>query len=388
MLVSLTVLACALYLVPLVALVAVLRGALDDALDLASTIGVVFCGDVLGTLVLTHVLRVDAAAFVRTALILGVTLAVAVGRVRRGEPVLRQRGPLSRGDLVALGLGAAAAFALSLYASSITGYGIASGTCRSRRPARAADAVLQRLRAAKPLRYHLVGEPSPSPPVAVLRRHERVALALPRARSPVAVAGGSSPSCSRALRVAARRRGRGGARPTARGPDGLPRESPGTHGSLRGGLRLQQLLLELRPHCMVAGVVLLAFMANVARLARDRMAQRAPEWTRPAMLVLLMALLSIADEISSVLVGVTLALFWLGWPTLFGARRWRGAAVLVGLAVAALAANYFLGGTIGPGGPIQKVRWLAPRLPRFAAPGLPLGGDFEAWRVLFTDEGR
>src|SRR5450432_750736 len=118
MLVSLTVLACALYLVPLAALVAVLREALDDALDLASMMGVVFCADVLGTLVLTHVLRVDAAAFVRTALLLGVTLVIAVGRVRRGEPVLRGRGPRMSGDLVALGVGAAAAFALSLYASS------------------------------------------------------------------------------------------------------------------------------------------------------------------------------------------------------------------------------------------------------------------------------
>ena len=390
MLVSLTLLACALYLVPLAALVAVLRGALDDALDLASAIGVVFCSDVLATLVLTNVLRVDAAAFVRTALLLAVTLVIAVRRVRRGEPVLRAWGPLSRGDLAALGLGAAAAFALSLYASSH--YSIWD---REWHVPFAASLRAQRMpffnvyEPHKPLRYHFVGDVF----AVTLQSLSFAAMSASRSLSLAhdlqsGVAGGIVALLLRALcawpPVAA---AASGLVPLLAGPMAFPASRLGRLGPFEGDSDFSNFSLSFRPHCMVAGVVLLGFMANVARLARDRLAQRAFDWTRPALRVVRMALLSISDEISTVLVGLRLALFWRPWPTLLGARRWQGAAVVVSLALAALAANYFLGGTVGPGGPIEKVRWLAPRLPRFAAPGLPLGRDLESWRVLFTDEG-
>ena len=101
-----------------------------------------------------------------------------------------------------------------------------------------------------------------------------------------------------------------------------------------------------------------------------------------------MALLSITDEISAVLVGLTLVIFWLRWPTLLGVGRWRGAVVLVTLALAAFLANRYLCGTLAPGGPIQKTSWLIAAPPRFAAPGLAFGfHSSKVWRLFLADEG-
>ncbi|HVU49734.1 MAG TPA: hypothetical protein VHL80_03550, partial [Polyangia bacterium] len=112
MLAPLSVLACSLYLLPLAGLVALLRGESDDALDLAATLGLAFAADLLGLLVLTRLCRVEAAAFVRTALLAGLVAGLALRRRRRGEPALPARGRLSRADLTALALGALVAFAL------------------------------------------------------------------------------------------------------------------------------------------------------------------------------------------------------------------------------------------------------------------------------------
>ncbi|HVU51743.1 MAG TPA: hypothetical protein VHL80_13700, partial [Polyangia bacterium] len=147
--------------------------------------------------------------------------------------------------------------------------------------------------------------------------------------------------------------------------------------------------LSFRPHCMVAGLVLLALFAHVARLARGLRALRPgpSTWRRAALVIPLVALVSITDEISAVLAGLSLAGLWLFRPGLFGERRAQGALVLAGAAVAALVANLLLGGTMAPGGPIESARWLVPRLPRFAAPGLALGTDPDAWASFLNDEG-
>jgi hypothetical protein len=391
MLASLSLLACALYLVPLAALVALARSDAEDALDLACAVGVAFCADLLVTLLLTRLFRVETAAFVRTALLLALVAAVAVRRVRRGEPALRPLGRLARGDLAALALGAVFAFALSAFASAQ--YFIWDREWHAPFVASLRAQRMPFLNVYDPhalFRYHHAGDVF----AASLQSLSFVAMSASRALSlshdlQSAITGGivalalralcAWPPASAALAALV---------PLLAGPMTFRviNDAP-TLGAFEGDSDFNNYSLSFRPHCIVAGLVLVAFLAHVMRLARDRDAGRAPDWRRPASLALLMAIASMTDEISSVLAGLALGVLWLRWPERFGPRRWHGAAVLAGLGAAALVTNIVFGGTLAPGGPIQHAQWLAPRIPRLAANPLPLGLDPKAWKIFFFDMG-
>jgi hypothetical protein len=390
MLATLSVLACALYVLPPAALVALLRDTSDDALDLACAVGVVFCGDLLGTLLLTRFFRVETAAWVRVGLAAALVAAFVVRRVRRGPPVPRVESGLARADLVALALGAGFAFALSYHGSSHYWMWDREWHVPFVSSLRAQQMPFHNVYDSHaPFRYHLAGDVF----AAQLQSLSLAAMSSSRALSLAhdlqsAVAGGvvalllralcAWPPVTSALAALV---------PLLAGPMTFRvNDAPGL-GAFEGDSDFNNYSLSFRPHCMVAGVVLVALLAHVARLARDRDAGRAPDWLRPTQLALLIAVASMTDEISAILVGVTLALFWLAWPDLFGGRRWQGALVLGILGVAALLTNLVLGGTLAPGGPIQATEWLAPRLPRLAAPGMPLGFDPAAWKIFITDEG-
>jgi len=390
MLAPLSALACALYLLPLAALVALLRDETDDALDLAVALGLVFAADLLGLLVLTRLCRVEIAAFVRTALVVGLVAGLAVGRRRRGERALRALGRLSRADLTALALGGLVAFALSGWASSTFWIWDREWHVPFTAALRAQSMPFRNVYdPVTPMRYHLAGDVAAS----ALQSLSFAAMNASRALSlshdlQAALAGGVVALTLRALCAWPPASAALGALvPLLAGPMTLRAAVGNGLGPFEADNDFNNFTLSFRPHCMIAGLVLLTLFAQVCRLARRRGGLGGVTWQQAALVIPLVALCSITDEISAVLAGLSLAGLWLFWPTLFGARRPEGAFVLAGAAVAALLANLLLGGTMAPGGPIESARWLVPRLPRFAAPGLPLGTNPDAWTSFFFDEG-
>jgi hypothetical protein len=394
MLAPLSVLACSLYVVPLAALVALLRAESDDALDLGATIGLVFAADLLGLLVLTRLCRVEVAAFARTALLAALVAGIAVRRRRRGEVVLRALGRLERGDLLALALGGAAAFALSFYVSSHFWIWDREWHVPFTASLRPQHMPFRNVYDPHPtMRYHLAGDvfAASLQALSFAAMHASRALSLAHDLQ-AAIAGAVVALTLRALcRWPPASAAVGGLVPLLAGPMTLRAAVGSGLGAFESETDFNNFTLSFRPHCMVAGVLLLTLFAHVARLARrlrdGRALAPAPGWRRAALVIPLVALCSITDEISAVLAGLSLAGLWALRPALFGETRRQGALVVAGTAVAALLANLLLSGTMAPGGPIEAARWLVPRLPRFAAPGLPLGTNPEAWAAFFADMG-
>jgi hypothetical protein len=392
----LTILACTLYVVPLGAVVAFGRRESDDALDLACAIGAVFAADLLGTFALSYLFRLERAVFVRTGVLLIVAAALAARRTRRGEPILPARGALSRGDLVTLGLAAAAGFLVSHMVSSEYWIWDREWHVEFTASLRAQHMPFRNVfEPWKTLRYHMAGDVAASG----LQSLSFVAMNASRALSfahdlqslilvaMTALAFRSSCGWSPATTTAA------ALVPPLAGPMMLRvlNQVPGI-GPFEGNSDFNNLTLSFRPHCMIALVVLVALLCHVMRRARDQARPQGEEVGRArdlrsmAAMTGLLALLSISDEISTLLVGTSLGVMWLPWPRLLGGTRWRSALGLCGFAVAAIVTNRLLAGTIAPGGPVQKTHWLPPRLPRFGGPPHPMV-DLEGWKQLFIDEG-
>ena len=285
MLVSLSVLACALYLLPLAAIVAVLRGALDDALDLAATIGVVFSGDVLGTPRADarvprrrRGLRADGARPRRRA------------RDRREAPAARRASLLARlgGPVRARTsrrsrVGAATAFAYSLYASSPRDlmwdrewHVPFTASLRGQRmpfvnvydPHKAPSAITSRATSSPP-RCSRCPWPRWAPHALLSFAHDLQ----------FAIAGGVGALLLRALcawpPAAA---GLAAILPLLAGPMAFRATLPPYMGPFEGDSDFSNFSLSFRPHVTIATVVLLSLMAHVARLTRDRQAQRPRDW--------------------------------------------------------------------------------------------------------------
>jgi hypothetical protein len=388
---SLSVLACVLYLVPLVALVAVVRDDGDDALDLACSIGLVFAADFLGTFLLTYVFRVETAAFVRTAVLSAAVGVIAGLRSRRGRAVLLPLGPLSRLDLVTLLLAGGLAFAWSFNTSSQYWIWDREWHVPFTASLRAQHMPFHNVYDPQgTIRYHLSGDLF----AALLQSLSFATMSASRALSlshdlQSAIAGGMVALCLRALsRWSPVTAALASLVPLLAGPMTFHLKSlPAALGDFEGDSDFNNFTLSFRPHCMLAGVVLMAIIGHVVRLARDRRGHPEAGWGRVSALAPLVALGAICDEFSTALAGLALGALWVRWPDLLGTSRRRGVIVLGGLAAIAIAANLILAGTIAPGGPIEHARWVAPRLPRLAAPGWPLGFDLEAWKVLLADMG-
>jgi hypothetical protein len=391
MLAWLSILACALYLAPLGALVMVLRREQDDALDLACAIGGLFAADLVGTFAITYLFRVEQAIFVRTGLLIGIAAVLAARRALRGEEIIRGRGALARADLGALALAAIAGFCVSHIVSSE--YWIWD---REWHVQFASSLRVQRMpfhnvfEPGKNLRYHLVGDlaaaclqslsfAAMNASRALSLAHDLQSLLLVGITALFLRAACSWPPVTTALAALV---------PPLAGPImvRVVGQVPGL-GPFEANSDFNNLTLSFRPHCMIALLVLGALLAQVMRLARDEQRGRSPGGLAVAGLVPLFALLSISDEISTMLVGLSLGVLWVLWPRLLGSSRVRGAVMLAGLAAAALLANLALAGTIAPGGPIEHAHWLAPRIPRFGGPPHPLGLELEGWKQLFIDEG-
>jgi len=161
----------------------------------------------------------------------------------------------------------------------------------------------------------------------------------------------------------------------------------GAMGMYQGFADFSNFTLSFRPHCMLSLLMLVGVVAWVVGF-EDRTVQPPSPRPRASLLGLipLFALSAITDEMSTAIVGVTLAGFWLWRPNLMAPRRWHGAVVLASLAAVALAANLLLSGTIGPGGPVTHAHWVAPRIPHFFGKAVPLGFAKEGWQHLIIDE--
>jgi hypothetical protein len=134
--------------------------------------------------------------------------------------------------------------------------------------------------------------------------------------------------------------------------------------------------LSFRPHASLGGLLVLGFVG--ALLVRVRLARRAesapPLWATTVPLVLTMAVLSITDEASAGLLGLTVGAGWLIWPEILSPSRQRGFAVLVGLLLSIFVANFVCAGLLAPGSASPPVRLVPWRAPGFATATLPFSG--------------
>jgi hypothetical protein len=387
MLAWMTVLACALYLAPLAALIVLLRRAQDGVLALAFAIPVVFAADLLATFALCYLYPVERAAFVRTVLLAVAVIGIVGRRAWRRQPIVRPRGALSRGDLVALGAALLLGFFLSHDISSR--FWIWD---REWHTPFAAALRVQRMpfrnvyEPALTLRYHMAGDLFAALLQSLSLAHMNASRALSVAhdmQSALLVASvalilrSRTPWSPIVAALAA-------AVPFLAGPIGL---YYGAMGAFQGFADFSNFTLSFRPHCMLSLLMLAGLVAWVFGFV-ERTNQTPSPRPRPSLLglVALFGLLAITDEMSTALVGVTLAVLWLWRPNLIAPRRWQGAVVLAGLAAAALAANLVLAGTIGPGGPVSHAHWVAPRIPHFIGKPLALGFSLDGWEQLLIDE--
>ena len=113
-----------------------------------------------------------------------------------------------------------------------------------------------------------------------------------------------------------------------------------------------------------------------------------------AALVAMMGLLSVTDETSAAVLGLCLGIAWLADPQLLAPTRRRGLALLGGLLVALIVTNLVYAGSLAPGGPVQKLSFVAPRSPGVQQPPLPLStpeglialvaDTFPIWTILLA----
>ncbi|HKO49898.1 MAG TPA: hypothetical protein VJV79_19340 [Polyangiaceae bacterium] len=386
----LTLVACSLYLLPLLALIALLRKPQASALALASNLGCWFALDLLATFWLMRIMRLEQAVFLRTALLIGAALFLAVRRLVGDKPMVRARSALSRADLLAVVLAAVLGFAFTHSVSSE--YWIwdrewhipFTASLRSQRLP-----IFNVYEPGRPFRYHLIGNLSGAMLQALSFGAMSAARALAFAHDLQAtLLSVMIALCFRAMsKLSVLTCAVGALVPLLAGPAALRNHPQGGMGVFEGYADFSNLSLSYRPHCSVALVLLVTTFCHVARWSEYRTRGQSAPWTTVLSLGPVFMLLGIADEISGLVLGGSLGVIWLCWPRMLGKKFWHGAAFLAGFAVLALVANLMLAGTIAPGGVVSHAELLAPRLPRFYASGLPLSFAAEPWVELLFDVG-
>jgi hypothetical protein len=142
----------------------------------------------------------------------------------------------------------------------------------------------------------------------------------------------------------------------------------------RSGHSLVNLLsLSFRPHVSLAQLLMVGFVATIlVRLdATSRGAPAAPARTA-APLLACTALLTMSDEASLALLGVALGVAWLFEPNVLHPRRVFGLGLLVGLASTIACTMWILSGTMAPGAPDAGVEIVSWRWPGFVVSSVSL----------------
>jgi len=145
-----------------------------------------------------------------------------------------------------------------------------------------------------------------------------------------------------------------------------------------------------RSHQHVAMLLFVGIAAVL--LARNDKSQPIAGGT--AALVAMMGLLSVTDETSAAVLGLCLGIAWLIDPELLAPTRRRGLVLLGGLLAALIVTNLVYAGSLAPGGPVQRLSFVAPRSPGVQQPPLPLStpegmmalvaDTFPIWTILLA----
>jgi len=386
----LSLLACSLYLVPLLALVALLRKPQASAFDLASKLGCWFALDLLVTFALMRLMRLEQAVFLRTALLIGTVIALGTRRLFSKQPRSSAPSPLSRADLLAVVLAALLGFAFSHSISSE--YWIFDREWHVPFTASLRSQQLPIFNVYEPgrhFRYHLIGDLSGAMlqvlSLGAMSAARALAFAHDLQATLLAVLIALSFRAMSKLSVLTT--AIGSVAPLLAGPIALRTHPDGGMGIFEGYAEFSNLSLSYRPHCSVALVLIVTTFCHVALWSDYRARGQSAPWSTVASLGPVFMLLGIADEISGAVLGSSLGVIWLCWPRMMGKKFWSGAAFLAIFLALALIANVTLAGTIGPGGVVSHAALLMPRLPRFYASGLALRLAMEPWVELFVDVG-
>jgi hypothetical protein len=139
---------------------------------------------------------------------------------------------------------------------------------------------------------------------------------------------------------------------------------------------------SFRPHVALAGLLLVGFVGSVVANALE--APGRSQARAPLPLLAIAALLSLTDEVSLAVLVPALGLAWLVDPSVLGAGRRRGVAVLLALAAVSVLPSVTLGGSFAAGGAVQKLGWVAGQVPSFDGQVLPWSSA-GALRVLACD---
>jgi len=387
---ALTLVACGLYLVPLLALLALAHNARAGALDLATKLSFAFALDLLATFGLMRVMRLEQAVFLRTALLFAAAIAWTIRRLIGGQRLFSVQSTLSRADFTAIALAALVGFAFNHSVSSEfliwdrDWHVPFTASLRSQQLP-----IFNVYEPGRPFRYHLIGDLSGAmlqvlsfgamnAGRALAFAHDLQAMLLAAMTALTFRALGRLSVLTTAIAATA---------PLLAGPLAYRPHTNGPFGVFEGYADFNTLSLSYRPHCMVALVLIVGTFCHVAQWSSYRARGQAAPLSTVATLGPVFMLLGIADEISGTVLGISLGLVWLCWPRMFGTKFWHGLVALAAFAALALLANLVLAGTIAPGGLVSHVALLAPRLPNFLAESLRLGLAAEPWAELFVDVG-
>lgn len=156
----------------------------------------------------------------------------------------------------------------------------------------------------------------------------------------------------------------------------------GAHRSATGWSSLNLLSLSFRPHqplsYLFACSMLIAGLGPL--LVRDFGVRRSALWPLAAAA----GALALSDEPTMAICVGTVSLAWLA-ATASERSRWRDAAVVIGATLLAIGATVLiLGGTFGTGRPGAPIALVAPRVPGFYLPSIPLTAD-KAYETLVID---
>jgi hypothetical protein len=391
MLTLFSVLACALYLLPLVALLALVWRRRWSPIDLAVAMATVFALDFLGTFVLTYLVRVEVAAFVRLGLVLAaIVVAWWVRTRRRQDTAAGVASQISRADLVTMVAAGAVAFLVSFDTSSSYWIWDREWHVPFTSTLRGQKLPFENLyEPGRPFRYHLSGNLFAAllQSSSFVTMHASRALSLSHDIQSALLAAIASlvirtttawPPATSAL---------AGVAPLLAGPIGIRSPEQQSFGAYEGYSDFNNFTLSFRPHCMMSLVLLCGIVATLLRLSSLSRDDTRSRFITVLALFPIVGLEAICDEISTAIVCLAIAVMWTFSPQLLGPRRWHGVVVLAGLALTTLLANVALSGSVGPGGPVSHTTWHAPRLPHFFAPPLPIGLQLEPWKQLFVDAG-
>ena len=139
-----------------------------------------------------------------------------------------------------------------------------------------------------------------------------------------------------------------------------------------------------RPHQHVAMLMFAGVAAVLITRGERPLREGTRAWAFVAPLLAMLVLSSVTDETSAALLGLCLAVAWLVDPFLIAPSR-RGGAVLLGATAAAfVVVNVLLAASLSRGSPVEAMALVAPRSPGVQQPPLPLSAA-PGWVALIAD---